>query len=130
MQGQMIKDKNATAYSSHNKMIWSEYAGLLIVGIGCLVLMVGLIEYLDHLRNVAENFSYGWPESCKSLSSYNEDNCRPGMLRALIFLSHVQADIFRIIILGAIVIGSGMALFIISHKRPAWFRRISAETAK
>jgi hypothetical protein len=110
-------------------MIWLAYAGIIVVGIGHLLLMIGLIAYLDHVRDVAENFRFR-DESCYSFSTYTEEKCGRFMLQALRFLEARQAAIYPIIIWGAIAIGSGMVLFIISYLRPAWFRRISSNTAK
>lgn len=99
-------------------MIWLAYAGIIVAGIGHILLMIGLIAYLDHVRDVAENFRFR-DESCYSFSTYTEEKCGTSMRMALRFLEARLASIYQIIIWGAIAIGSGIALFIMSHLRPA-----------
>lgn len=129
LKRQMTKDKNtARHYSSQNKMIWLAYAGLCIVGIGCFVLMIALMEYPGIEQNFAEELAQ--LEQCRSLSGSEAEDCNKYTTVALTYLSGRQADNYRTLVLGAIGIGSGMALFITCSARPSWFSHISAETAE
>lgn len=108
-------------------MNWLAYAGLCIIGIGCLVLMVALIEHQDYREDVAENLANS--EFCSRFSGSEADECHKAEEIGLAYLSERQADIYRTLALGSIGVGSGMALFLTSYLRPSWFSRIFAKTA-
>lgn len=100
-------------------MNWLAYAGLCIVGIGCFVLMVALIEYQDYREDLAENMANS--DFCEGFSGNEAVECTKGMAISLSYLADRQNDIYRTLALAAIGVGSGMVLFITSYLRPSWF---------
>jgi hypothetical protein len=105
-------------------MIWIAYAGLCVVGIGCLILMVGLFEYPRIKQNLTEELT---DSECGILS---QEKCEEAKKIGMEYLLQRQDDNYRTLTIGSIGICSGMALFAADYTRPSWFRRISTEPAR
>jgi hypothetical protein len=90
--------------------------------------MVALLQYQDYAEDVAENLANS--DFCRSLSGDEADMCDNARAIGLAYLSERQDDIYQTLTLGAIGVGSGIALFLISYLRPSWFSHIFVKTAK
>jgi len=106
-------------------MIWLAYAGMCIVGIGCFVLMIALMEYEDVRKDLAEELA--GLDRCGNLLPAE---CKEASDKGIAYASERVADNYRTITIGFITIGSGIALFVIAFVRPSWFSRISVEASK
>lgn len=97
-----------------------------MVGIGCFVLMVGVVDYNDRNGDLNENLAN--VDFCNTLLGSQRESCQQNASVGLEYALDAVAKSYQIIALGSITIASGMTLFVTSYAHPSWFKRIAHET--